>query len=88
MLIVCNNWSATFAGLLIFSIRTNSPITCFSIKNLKKPVSYYKKHAMLNQNKNGLAVTRWLTQRKMDHAGHRKLPTQQWILKPQQQNPL
>lgn len=34
---VWSNWSETLTGLLIFKIRTNSPMTCFSIKNLQQP---------------------------------------------------
>jgi hypothetical protein len=35
MLIVCSNWRETETVLLTFSILTNSPITCLSIKNLQ-----------------------------------------------------
>lgn len=42
MLIVCNNWSEIVKVVLIFRIRTNSPITCFSMKNLQKDHCYIK----------------------------------------------
>lgn len=36
MLIVCSNWREIVMVLLIFSTRTNSPMTCFSMKYLPK----------------------------------------------------
>lgn len=48
MLIVCNNWSETVAALLIFKIRTNSPMICFSMKNLNTARSTQKFWNIIN----------------------------------------
>lgn len=85
MLIVCNNWRATIKGLEAFNIRTNSPMTCFSMKNLKNQHITYQ--AELKKPMFHLGYSRSLTQKRLDHAGHHKLLVLQLISVPQLQNP-